>query len=118
MPAPTLFRESLFLLPAVMVVGGAALAGAVWAIDRSTPPGDDFLLTLGMSTNAAIWLLSVVAGAMITTAGVVFSLTVVSLQPASSQSPIRPWPAGVGGNHVPSPYRRTTGKGHPSSAMS
>lgn len=79
------FRESLFLLPAVIVVGGAALAEAVWAIDRSTPPGNDSLLTPGMSTNAAIWLLSVVAGAMITTAGVVFSLTVVSLQLASSQ---------------------------------
>lgn len=38
-----------------------------------------------MSSNTAVWLLSTVAGAMITTAGVVFSLTVVSLQPASSQ---------------------------------
>ncbi|XCI61571.1 hypothetical protein MPNTM1_02713 [Mycolicibacterium parafortuitum] len=38
-----------------------------------------------MSSNAATWLLSTVAGATITTAGVVFSLTVVSLQLASSQ---------------------------------
>ncbi|WP_199582731.1 DUF2254 domain-containing protein [Blastococcus sp. TF02-09] len=41
--------------------------------------------TLAMSSNTATWLLSTVAGAMITTAGVVFSLTVVSLQLASSQ---------------------------------
>ena len=41
--------------------------------------------TLAMSSNAATWLLSTVAGAMITTVGVVFSLTVVSLQLASDQ---------------------------------
>ncbi|WP_369132084.1 DUF2254 family protein [Modestobacter sp. I12A-02662] len=40
-----------------------------------------------MSSSTAAWLLSTVAGAMITTAGVVFSLTVVSPQLASSQSP-------------------------------
>jgi uncharacterized membrane protein len=49
-------------------------------------PGEEPLPgTLQMSSNTATWLLSTVAGAMITTAGVVFSLTVVSLQLASSQ---------------------------------
>jgi uncharacterized membrane protein len=79
------FRESLFLLPALIVLGGIVLAELSNALDRAigadgAPPG-----TLRMSSNTATWLLSTVAGAMITTAGVVFSLTVVSLQLASSQ---------------------------------
>ncbi len=77
------FRESLFLLPALIVVAGAVAAEAAWALDRAAP--ELLPVSLRMSTNAAIWLLSVVAGATITTAGVVFSLTVVSLQLASSQ---------------------------------
>jgi uncharacterized membrane protein len=76
------FRESLFLLPAVIVVAGVALAEATAAADRAALGGT---WTLRMNSNAATWLLSVVAGATITTAGVVFSLTVVSLQLASSQ---------------------------------
>ena len=78
------FRESLFLLPLVLVAGGIVLALVAAAIDRSLG-ADPIPLTLGMSSNAAIWLLSTVAGATITTVGVVFSLTVVSLQLASSQ---------------------------------
>lgn len=79
------FRESLFLLPALIVVAGGVAAEVAAAVDRTHPFGAAVPLTLSMSTNAAIWLLSVVAGATITTAGVVFSLTVVSLQLASSQ---------------------------------
>lgn len=79
------FRESLFALPIVVVIAGAVLAETSAAIERAI--GDDVAipLTLRMNTNAATWLLSTVAGATITTAGVVFSLTVVSLQLASSQ---------------------------------
>ncbi|OBI72503.1 hypothetical protein A5663_00855 [Mycobacterium sp. E740] len=79
------FRESLFALPALVLVGGivsaevAAYLDGVVGVDRSLP------LTVEMNSNAATWLLSTVAGATITTAGVVFSLTVVSLQLASSQ---------------------------------
>ena len=78
------FRESLFLLPALIVLGGIVLAELSNALDRAI--GADVALpgTLRMSSNTATWLLSTVAGAMITTAGVVFSLTVVSLQLASS----------------------------------
>ncbi|RBY78974.1 DUF2254 domain-containing protein [Geodermatophilus sp. TF02-6] len=79
------FRESLFFLPAIIVLGGAGLAEATAAIDRAVGTDRHVPLTLGISSNAATWLLSTVAGAMITTAGVVFSLTVVSLQLASSQ---------------------------------
>jgi uncharacterized membrane protein len=79
------FRESLFVLPALIVAAGIAAAETAALIDRSVPAGLLPPLTLNMSSNAAVWLLSVVAGATITTAGVVFSLTVVSLQLASSQ---------------------------------
>lgn len=79
------FEESLFLYPALIMLGGIALAIAATAVDRAV--GHHVLLpfTLEMSSNAATWLLATVAGAMITTVGVVFSLTVVSLQLASSQ---------------------------------
>lgn len=79
------FRESLFLLPTLIVLGGAVVAEVAWAVDRAMPPGTVLPASWSMSTNAATWLLSVVSGATITTAGVVFSLTVVSLQLASSQ---------------------------------
>lgn len=78
------FRESLFLLPSIIVVG-VALAEVAAALDRAAGPETSIPLTVAMSSNAATWLLSTVAGATITTAGVVFSLTVVSLQLASSQ---------------------------------
>jgi uncharacterized membrane protein len=79
------FRESLFLLPAGVMLGGILLAELTAALDSAVGHDTSIPLTLGMSSNAATWLLSTVAGAMITTAGVVFSLTVVSLQLASSQ---------------------------------
>ncbi len=79
------FRESLFLLPAVIVAAGIGLSLLTGWIDEAVPDGRRIPFTLEMSSNAATWLLSTVAGATITTAGVVFSLTVVSLQLASSQ---------------------------------
>jgi uncharacterized membrane protein len=78
------FRESLFALPALLVVAGIGAAEAAGAVDRAV--GERAVpLTLTMPSTTATWLLSTVAGATITTAGVVFSLTVVSLQLASSQ---------------------------------
>lgn len=79
------FRESLLALPAVIVVGGILLAEATAYLDDLVGVERSLLLTVEMNSNGATWLLSTVAGAMITTAGVVFSLTVVSLQLASSQ---------------------------------
>ncbi|OBK31077.1 hypothetical protein A5634_14645 [Mycobacterium asiaticum] len=79
------FRESLFELPTLVVLGGGALAETTAYIDRALGAETQLPFTVEMNTNAATWLLSTVAGAMITTAGVVFSLTVVSLQLASSQ---------------------------------
>lgn len=79
------FEESLFLYPALIMLGGILLAVAATFIDRATGYDNPLPFTLEMSSNAATWLLATVAGAMITTVGVVFSLTVVSLQLASSQ---------------------------------
>jgi uncharacterized membrane protein len=79
------FQESLFLFPALLMLGGIVLALVATAIDDALGHGAHVPLTLAMSSNAATWLLATVAGAMITTVGVVFSLTVVSLQLASDQ---------------------------------
>ena len=79
------FAESLFLFPALVMLAGIVLAIGTRAIDNAVGYGSAVPLTLSMSNNAATWLLSTVAGAMITTVGVVFSLTVVSLQLASDQ---------------------------------
>ncbi|MGW9405117.1 DUF2254 domain-containing protein [Arthrobacter sp. NPDC055585] len=79
------FAESLFLFPALLMLAGILLALAATALDGALGHDARIPLTLAMSSNAATWLLATVAGAMITTVGVVFSLTVVSLQLASGQ---------------------------------
>jgi uncharacterized membrane protein len=67
------FRESLFFLPALIVLAGIALAELSSAVDRAMGADVGVPGTLETSSNTATWLLSTVAGAMITTAGVVFS---------------------------------------------
>ena len=76
-------RESLLFLPLVLLVGAVLLEAAAQAIDRRVTIG--WLSMFALAPDAAITLLSTVAGATITTAGVVFSLLVVSLQLASGQ---------------------------------
>ncbi len=65
------FRESLFALPTVLVAVGVALAEATAYLDRALD--DDGPVGWGRADerNGATWLLSTVAGATITTAGVV-----------------------------------------------
>ncbi|MEO8814328.1 MAG: DUF2254 domain-containing protein [Mycobacterium sp.] len=77
------FRESLFLLPVLIVFAGMALAVIARVVDKHIGPSPRFLLK--MDSGVANTLLSTIAGATITTAGVIFSLTIVSLQLASSQ---------------------------------
>ncbi|CAJ1503961.1 DUF2254 domain-containing protein [[Mycobacterium] kokjensenii] len=77
------FRESLFALPLLIVLGGMLLAIATRIADRNIGPAPRFLLK--MDSGVATTMLSTIAGATITTAGVIFSLTIVSLQLASSQ---------------------------------
>lgn len=79
------FRESLFALPTLVAVAGVILAEVTAHLDNLLHADIPLPLTIQMNSDSASWLLSTVAGATITTAGVVFSLTVVSLQLASSQ---------------------------------
>jgi uncharacterized membrane protein len=76
-------RESLLFLPALLLAGtiliALLLAELEDALDGELPWPFTF------STDGATTLLSIIAGATITTAGVVFSLLVVSLQLASGQ---------------------------------
>lgn len=78
------FRESLFLLPLAIVALGVLLAELAAGADARLS-GRHLAGTVTVDAGAATWLLGTVAGGTITTAGVVFSLTVVSLQLASSQ---------------------------------
>jgi uncharacterized membrane protein len=76
-------RESLLFLPLILLIAGVVLQQVARVIDKHASLG--WLGTFNMSPDAAQTLLSTIAGATITTAGVVFSLLVVSLQLASGQ---------------------------------
>jgi uncharacterized membrane protein len=74
--------ESLLFLPVLLLAAAVLIEEALAAADRQ------FGVSVGaldLPPDAAVALLSTVAGATITTAGVVFSLLVVSLQLASGQ---------------------------------
>ena len=76
-------RESLLFLPMVLLFGAIVVAELAAAVDRRWQL--DATGRFALSPDAAITLLSTIAGATITTAGVVFSLLVVTLQLASGQ---------------------------------
>ncbi|MCY1021278.1 DUF2254 domain-containing protein [Pyxidicoccus sp. MSG2] len=76
--------ESLLPIPGIMVLGAILLEVALARVDRSLEP-DTLPRILRLSPEASIQLLSTIAGATITTVGVVFSLIVVSMQLASGQ---------------------------------
>lgn len=80
-------RTSFWFIPAIMVIGAVALAAAVLHVDR-----------LSMDEDWAFWgwvftgepegasaVMGIIAGSMTTIAGVVFSMTLVTLSLASSQ---------------------------------
>lgn len=78
------FTESLLPIPALLVLGAVLLEAVLLRVDAWV--GAERLPSLlQLSSEAAVQLLSTLAGAAITTAGVVFSLIVVSLQLASGQ---------------------------------
>jgi len=76
-------RESLLFLPVLMVIASFLLAIALAELDRreAGPLPKALTFTPGVATT----LLTTIAGATITTAGVVFSLLLLSLQLASGQ---------------------------------
>ncbi|MBT1073983.1 DUF2254 domain-containing protein [Geobacter grbiciae] len=80
------FRSSYWFVPAVMAALAIALAIGTTTLDEALPP--DVANRLGWlysgGPEGARTLLSTVAGSMITTAGVVFSITIVVLSLTSS----------------------------------
>ncbi|HEX6312259.1 MAG TPA: DUF2254 domain-containing protein [Acidimicrobiia bacterium] len=76
-------RSSLWFLPALFVLGSVALWAAVGALDEHL--ADDSPLAYGGGPDGAQELLSAIATSMIAFTGVVFSITIVVLQLASSQ---------------------------------
>jgi uncharacterized membrane protein len=79
-------RASLFFVPALFVVGAILAAGSMLQVDSYLGTAGVLLPTfLATTPESARSLLSTVASATITVAGVVFAITLVSIQLASSQ---------------------------------
>lgn len=79
-------HSSLWFLPTVLTLAAAGLATlTVWLDQRgfAVPEGSGFILVAG--AEGARGVLSTIAGSIITVTGVVFSITIVVLQLASSQ---------------------------------
>jgi uncharacterized membrane protein len=76
-------RESLLFLPVVLLVSAVVVEVVAAWLDRNHELG--LLERFRLAPDAAVTLLTTIAGATITTAGVVFSLLVVTLQLASGQ---------------------------------
>jgi uncharacterized membrane protein len=79
-------RGSLFYVPSLYVVLAVVLAWLVIRVDGQLLDGSDgsrFLLSVTVESGRA--LLGTIAGATITVAGIVFSVTVIAVQLASSE---------------------------------
>jgi uncharacterized membrane protein len=79
-------RDSLWFVPSIAVAVGTALA--ILAVNIPTPRAESRLAWVwlfGGSAEGARGVLSTIAGSLITVTGVVFSVTIVALQLASSQ---------------------------------
>jgi uncharacterized membrane protein len=82
----TRVHTSLWFLPAVLTAAAIGLALLTLAIDRSgVLSGADTRVLFGAGAEGARGVLSTIAGSIITVTGVVFSITIVVLQLASSQ---------------------------------
>lgn len=81
-------RSSLWFVPAAMTVAAAVLAPAMVVVDErwlSPEQVGDYWWLFGGSPEGARGVLVAIAGSLITVTGVVFSITIVALQLASSQ---------------------------------
>jgi uncharacterized membrane protein len=76
---------SFWFLPAILVLLAATLGGVLPTFDEGVQIHADGLRWLETTPDGARTVSSVVAGAMMTVAGVVFSVTMVTLSIASSQ---------------------------------
>lgn len=79
-------RLSLWFLPAVFALGAALLALALVALDRALGSDEGSLFfTFGGTAEAARNILSTIAQSMLTFTGLVFTITMLVLQLASTQ---------------------------------
>jgi uncharacterized membrane protein len=79
-------RGSLWFIPSLMTAAAVALAGmTVWLDQRVTAEMPDVWFLFSASAEGAREILSTIAGSIITVTGVVFSITIVALQLASTQ---------------------------------
>lgn len=79
-------RQSLWFIPGLWVIGSTIAAFGLVLLDIATPEiASELPLIFGGGPEGARGLLSSIASSMITVAGVVFSITIVALQLASSQ---------------------------------
>lgn len=80
-------RDSLWFLPGLLTLGGAALAVVMIELDtRDVLPADAAPLWLRTgSSDGARGVVTAIASGLITVTGVVFSVTIVALQLASTQ---------------------------------
>ena len=79
-------RASLFFLPMVGVLAGAAAGQLGVTLDRRVDdPANDLPVDLASTVESARALLSTIAGATITFAGIAFSISMLTIQMASSQ---------------------------------
>lgn len=81
------FRTNLWLLPAAIVLGSAAVAAVLVHVHRWVPPRtlENWPAVFGSGAEGSRAMLTAIAGSMITVAGVVFSITLVTLSLASTQ---------------------------------
>ena len=79
--------DSLWFIPAVLVLAAVVLSSALLYVDDALAPdvGARVELLFGGTAGAACGLLSTIAGSLITVISVAFSITLVALQQASSQ---------------------------------
>ena len=78
------FRESLFFVPGMMIVGAIAVAALVLRLDERVIADTDAPLLVSVTVSSARTILATVAGATITVAGIVFAMTAVTVQLAAS----------------------------------
>ncbi len=76
--------QGFWFIPGLMLLAFAAVAFVLLEIDRAAGPRG-FDLAYGGQAAAARQVLAIVAGSLITVAGVAFSITIVTLQLVSSQ---------------------------------
>ncbi len=78
-------RSSLFWVPVLFVIAGLALGQLAIRVDQRVELGPNLPLGFGSTVDSARAVLSTIAGATISFAGVAFSISVLVIQLASSQ---------------------------------